>query len=253
MEAMNQATTALGDEDISQGLSAAQVLADLNARQMASRWRSGSESRRLTALLAKLREGLASVFPGQAPAPARDAAPKAGLQPVRARPIRGESQTVVEQRVYWRTELLQTFRTWVSWKTLGSLLLLVLFPRLLAFLIVMSVRVLARIALMLSSRLIRELVSQVTFMAADLEANIIDWLYQAWMETPSAMEALQSAPSSSSCAAPTWTPPSALAGPAAPTSLPTRPVDFLTLFLLLVQTLRSLPRGWGGWVRPQLG
>ena len=189
MEAMNQATTALGDEDISQGLSAAQVLADSNARQMASRWRSGSESR----------------------------------------------------------------STWVNWKNLGSLLLLVLFPRLLAFLIVMSVRVLARIALMLSSRLIRELVSQVAFMAADLEANIIDWLYQAWMETPSAMEALQSAPSSSSCAAPTWTPPSALTGPAAPTSLPTRPVDFLTLFLLLVQTLRSLPRGWGGWVRPQLG
>ena len=62
--AMTQAAVALGDEEIAQGLTAAQVLEDTAATNSATRWRSGPESRRLTAVLARLRQGLSSVLPG---------------------------------------------------------------------------------------------------------------------------------------------------------------------------------------------
>ena len=252
MEAMDRATIALGDEEVTPGLNAAQVLADSATRQSATRWRSGPESKRLTALMARFSEGLQSLFPGRADASARPV-----LQPVQAVPLRAAGQTGPVQLPAGSF----SGRAWMwiskcmSWKTLG-------FPRLVAFALMLGVRVLAQLLLRLTGRLLREMLSQVTLLAADMETQVIDWLYQLWMDSPATVEVWMTgsaAPvpstipaASASTSAPAWTS-SSPSSQAVTISLPTRPVDYLTLFLLLLQTLRSFPRGWGGWARPQLG
>ena len=246
---MTQAAVALGDEEISQGLTAAQVLEDTAATNSASRWRSGPESRRLTAVLARLRQGLSAVLPGlDSLGNSGAAAPP--LQPVHARPLRGGVATAeaASTSSSWRSRL-----SWLSsrlnFRTLGLLLMVIMFPRLLAFLVAMGVRLVASLLVRLSSRIIRELVMQIALLAADVESQVIDWLYNAWLEAQAPTTVVLPLSSSPSPPAPSVTSPTP---PQTVTvALPARPMDYLTLFLLLLQVLRSWPNGWVGWFRPQ--
>ena len=247
---MTQAASALGSEEIAQGLTASEVLANSDSTQSAARWRSGPEGRRLTAVLARLSQGLASVFPGVGAGGQSRAAWAEPLRPVHARPLRGsvdgpEAATAAPQ---WRQRLGMLVGR-INMKTLGLLLLMFMFPRLFAFLVAMSVRIVASLLMRLSGRILRELLTQMALLAVDLESQIIEWLYNTWVE--SQVPATSVTPSSPSPSVP-------ISGshgqPQTVTvALPTRPVDYLTLFLLLLQVLRSWPSGWVGWFRPQLG
>ncbi|OLQ14595.1 hypothetical protein AK812_SmicGene1219 [Symbiodinium microadriaticum] len=247
--ALTQAASALGNEEIAQGLTAAEVLASDDGTQSAARWRSGPEGRRLTAVLARLSQGLASVFPSLGPAVERGGAPAEPLQPVHARPLRGGVDVAGAASALspWR-QRLSVLLSRLNVKTLGLLLLVMMFPRLLAFLVAMSVRIVASLLMRLSGRILKELLTQMALLAADLESQIIEWLYNAWVESQAQTTttvALSSSPSSQ---------PSAEPGPpqTVTVALPARPVDNLTLFLLLFQVLRSWPSGWapGSFVPP---
>ena len=150
----------------------------------------------------------------------------------------------------WRSRL-NWLGSRLNLRTLGLLLVVVLFPRLLAFLVAMGVRLVASLLVRLSSRIIRELVMQIALLAADLESQVIDWLYNAWLEAQAPTTVVLPLASSPSPPLPSVTSP---APPQTVTvALPARPMDYLTLFLLLLQVLRSWPGGWVGWFRPQLG
>ena len=247
---MTQAATALGNEEIAQGLTAAEVLASSDSMQSAARWRSGPQGRRLTAVLARLSQGLASVFPGFGSAGEGGDPSAEPLRPVHARPLRGgvdgnEATSTVPSR----RRLFGLLMSRLNMKTLGLLLLVIMFPRLLAFLVAMFVRIVASLLMRLSGRIIRELLTQMALLAADLESQLIEWLYNAWVESQvptTGMVPMSSSPSVQPSSQPG--PP-----PTVTVALPTRPVDYLTLFLLLLQVLRSWPSGWVGWFRPQLG
>eukprot|EP00439_Symbiodinium_sp_Y106_P042420 s322_g5.t1 len=195
--AMTQAAVALGDEEIAQGLTAAQVLEDTAATNSATRWRSGPES----------------VATAEA----------------------ASTSSSWRSRLNWLGSRLNL-------RTLGLLLVVVLFPRLLAFLVAMGVRLVASLLVRLSSRIIRELVMQIALLAADLESQVIDWLYNAWLEAQAPTTVVLPLASSPSPPLPSVTSP---APPQTVTvALPARPMDYLTLFLLLLQVLRSWPGGW---------
>ena len=247
---MTQAASALGSEEIAQGLTASEVLANSDSTQSAARWRSGPEGRRLTAVLARLSQGLASVFPVVGAGGQGCAASAEPLRPVHARPLRGsvdgpEAATAAPQ---WRQRLGMLVGR-INMKTLGLLLLMFMFPRLFAFLVAMSVRIVASLLMRLSGRILRELLTQMALLAVDRESQIIEWLYNTWVG--SQVPATSVTPLSPSPSVP-------ISGshgqPQTVTvALPTRPVDYLTLLLLLLQVLRSWPSGWVGWFRPQLG
>jgi len=247
---MTQAAVALGDEEIAQGLTAAQVLEDSAATNSPTRWRSGPESRRLTAVLARLRQGLSAVLPGFDSS--EDSGGAAPLQPVHARPLRGGVATAqtASTSSSWRSRL-SWLGSHLNFRTLGLLLVVIMFPRLLAFLVAMGVRLVASLLVRLSSRIIRELVMQIALLAADLESQVIEWLYNAWLEAQAPTTVVLPLSSSPSPPVPSVTSP---APPQTVTvALPARPMDYITLFLLLLQVLRSWPAGWVGWFRPQLG
>ena len=179
MTAMTEAAATLGETEVSQGLSAAQVLADPGARQAAVRWRAGPVHRRLTALLARLRQGLGQVFPGMAATPAGEV-PLSHVAPV--------------EPSSWWTTCRSTVSMLMSWRTLVMLLAFGAFPRLIAFVIAMSVRLVARLLLLAAGRVFKELFMQIALLIAELESQLIEWLYNAWMEAQPATEQPRVAP-----------------------------------------------------------
>ncbi|OLP77710.1 hypothetical protein AK812_SmicGene42202 [Symbiodinium microadriaticum] len=183
--AMTQAAVALGDEEISQGLTAAQVL-----------------------------EGRQTLRPGG----------------VLGRRVGVATAEAASTSSSWRSRL-----SWLSsrlnFSTLGLLLMVIMFPRLLAFLVAMGVRLVASLLVRLSSRIIRELVMQIALLAADVESQVIDWLYNAWLEAQAPTTVVLPLSSSPSPPAPSVTSPTP---PQTVTvALPARPMDYLTLFLSL--------------------
>ena len=108
------------------------ALDDPGFRQQAARWRSGSGSRRVSAAFARLLTSLYTIFPGWATADglAQSAAPPI----VEALPFDQSSQPSL--RVWWLRFSMgwqSSLRWMVSYRrTLWALLLLLLFPRVVA-------------------------------------------------------------------------------------------------------------------------
>lgn len=166
------------------------ALDDPGFRQQAARWRSGSGSRRVSAAFARLLTSLYTIFPGWATADglAQSAAPPI----VEALPFDQSSQPSL--RVWWLRFSMgwqSSLRWMVSYRrTLWALLLLLLFPRVVAALIATVVRLFIRLMLAITTRLLRDLwlelggvVNQLssvsqgveTALMSQLEQILVDW------------------------------------------------------------------------------
>ena len=128
----------------------------------------------------------------------------------------------------------------LRWRTMACVLVLVLFPRVVALLTALLVRLVVRALWGLLVHFVKELYLQATLGAAELEDQLVFWLHQqlGWQATPSP------APQQTmfvAAAEPAPVPPP-------PPSQPTRPID-LIMVLLLGLTLRRMPVGGVGEVR----
>ena len=205
---------------------------------------SRPQGRRLTAVLARLSQGLASVFPGFGSAGEGGDPSAEPLRPVHARPLRGgvdgnEATSTVPSR----RRLFGLLMNRLNMKTLGLLLLVIMFPRLLAFLVAMFVRIVASLLMRLSGRIIRELLTQMALLAADLESQLIEWLYNAWVESQvptTGMVPMSSSPSVQPSSQPG--PP-----PTVTVALPTRPVGLPHAVFVAPSSASQLAQ-WVGWV-----
>ncbi|CAE7654091.1 unnamed protein product [Symbiodinium sp. CCMP2592] len=204
------------------GLTATQVLEDPQARAAAARWRAGSSARRLTAVLARARQGLQAWVNG--PTRELSGGPPA---PVRPRPLRPASRdgTPAEPT---------SWRAWLPRLSVWTVLLLVcvlVFPRIIAKFATLILRLLGKAMFSLMSNLIQELLSQTLQAATEMEDQVVEYLnlYLGGDSKPVA-----SLPQSDAVA----TPP---AQQQVVVAHPTRPVDLLMLLLLTFASSR-----WGG-------
>ena len=63
VEVVKRATATFGDDEVEPGVSMNEALCDPKLRASAAKWRSGSETRRVTALCARLLNGLQNIKP----------------------------------------------------------------------------------------------------------------------------------------------------------------------------------------------
>ncbi|CAE7443412.1 unnamed protein product [Symbiodinium sp. CCMP2592] len=199
------------------------MLEDPQARAAAARWRAGSSARRLTAVLARARQGLQAWVNG--PTRELSGGPPA---PVRPRPIRPASRdgTPAEPT---------SWRAWLPRLSVWTVLLLVcflVFPRIIAKFATLILRLLGKAMFSLMSNLIQELLSQTLQAATEMEDQVVEYLnlYLGGESKPVA-----SLPQSDAVA----TPP---AQQQVVVAHPTRPVDLLML-LLLTLNLRQQQGG----------
>ncbi|CAE7920809.1 unnamed protein product, partial [Symbiodinium necroappetens] len=231
MTAVGSAADQLGTAEVDAGRTAAEILGDEASRASAARWRSGSVHRRLTATLARLMTSLqqwTSLTP---------AAPRQGtLAPVQPRPLRAAPssspslQTPAQARGPWGSASLNWHRAW-WWGTLALLVMMCLFPRIVALFVAMVVRLVLRGCFVLASHVIKELCAQTFTLAGELEAHMVDWL-SGQLSLRTAQPQLP----------PNFAVPPAghdphnnnnnFAGPPAQVALPARPLDFVTWVLL---------------------
>ena len=233
--AVEQAGSQLGSAPLGNGLTAEQVLSDPTNRAAAARWRSGSMPRRITAALARAMQSLQEWSPPGALGPAGGPVP---TEPLPVRSARGTATAlpapVTSSGLLWWVPRL-TFRT------VGLLLFLLLFPRVVALVLALVFRLLSRAALSFVANVLFEIYQQAMFGAADVEDLLVHWLHQqlGWQTaTPSPEPVFLTAASQSA-------PSTAPAAAAGQTSLPTRPVDIL-IVVLLGLNLRQQPRLGGG-------
>ena len=213
-------------EPLDGGLTATQVLEDPQTRAAAARWRAGSGARQLTAVLARALQGLQA----WARWPARET-DQGQPAPVRPRPLRGSSRDhAPAEPTSWRA-WLPSF----SVRTVLLLICLFLFPRIIAKLTTLILRLLGRALASLVSNLIQELLSQTLQAATDMEDQVVEWLNH---HLGGNSKPVVSLPQSEAVAPPPAQQPVVV-------SHPTRPVDLLML-LLLGLNLRQQQVG-GGW------
>ncbi|CAE7376397.1 unnamed protein product [Symbiodinium microadriaticum] len=182
-------------EPLDGGLTATQVLEDPQTRAAAARWPAGSGARQLTA--------------GDGPETACSGA---------ARPLRGSSRDhAPAEPTSWRA-WLPSF----SVRTVLLLICLFLFPRIIAKLTTLILRLLGRALASLVSNLIQELLSQTLQAATDMEDQVVEWLNH---HLGGNSKPVVSLPQSEAVAPPPAQQPVVV-------SHPTRPVDLLMLLLL---------------------
>ena len=83
VDVISKVTSTFGHEEVEPGVSMEETLADPKLRASAAKWRSGSDGRRATALLARLLNGIHSIKPSWL-----DGSPAVEPQPVRTLPVR---------------------------------------------------------------------------------------------------------------------------------------------------------------------
>ena len=232
-KAVEQAGSHLGAATLDNGLTAEEVLSNPANRAVAARWRSGSMPRRITAALARAMQSLQEWSPSGALPAGRPAA----AEPLPVRGSRGTpaapSSTVQLWPLPWWVPRV-TFRTGVL------LLVLLLFPRVVALVFALVFRLLSRAAVSFLANVFLEIYQQAMFSAADVEEFLVQWLHQqlGWQTTTPSPEPVFLAASAQ---------PLPAAPPAAQgqVSLPTRPIDIL-IVILLGLNLRQQPLLGGG-------
>jgi len=231
LEAAHAAAAQLGDEPVDAGLSPAEVLQDPSACATATRWKAGSTARRVTAALAKLTTSL-STWTGQGRAPVHE------LQAVRTRPLMPQTDGL-QQR--FTGELLRRWLPITRWRTWLILLVVLVFPRVIALILALMVRLCVRGTVAICIHFGREIFYQVTAAAAEVEDSLVLWLSELLMGGPSTLQPPMLLTDGTQAPAPPPPPGSTT------TALPARPFDCVTLVLLVWNLYRGQPvRGGGG-------
>ena len=243
MEAVDQAARDLGPQEIDAGRSARDILADDSSLASAAKWRSGSLQRRFTAALAKLTASLKQ----WTSSPAVPAAGPPPLAPVRPRPLReaGEREQPRQESQGLLTGLRVRLSTW-KWGAVAILVIILLFPRVMALLLALLVRLVVRACFAVATHFFRELWWQASLVTSELEEALVQWLsFQLGLQTGPIVNV--------QVAAPTAALPVQHAGPgdnvagAPVAALPARPFDFVTRVLLALNLYQNRHRvGVGG-------
>ena len=235
--AVQRVASKLGSTHVDRGRTAADILSDESSREAASRWRTGSDHRRFTALLARVMSGLANMNPlGQQRGERRRDEPPVAVP----RPLQGEDRRAAGadrprlNPMAWARRLQLIW----GWRTILALVVIMIFPRLFAMVVTLSLKLLLKGFLLLLGRLLRELFLHFSSLAAEMEQQLMDVLQN---QLQSAMQ-------------PDFLQPQLVAAPGfagalpQPQPLPTRPVDGVSVILLLLQFRRGGPvlRGGGG-------
>ncbi|CAE6958585.1 unnamed protein product, partial [Symbiodinium sp. CCMP2592] len=234
LQAAQSAAQSLGEHEVDQGLTPAEILQDQHSRDSASRWRAGDARRRITAALARLVNSLQSWTTGST----ERASTRNGPQPVRPRPVqalRVDPSTAAASSMWWPRY------SWINKWTLLGLMLMVLFPKVTALVFGLMVRLVLRALSALISHLARELFTQILEITGDIEAQLVHFLSvqlgltSDW-HPPMTMPGAPAPP-----VYPAFAPP-----PAPPAALPARPMDMITLVLVALQLRNAPGLGWGG-------
>ena len=237
---VDQAARDLGPQEIDAGRSARDILADDSSLASAAKWRSGSLQRRFTAALAKLTASLKqwTSSPAAGPPP---------LAPVRPRPLReaGEREQPRQESQGLLTGLRVRLSTW-KWGAVAILVIILLFPRVMALLLALLVRLVVRACFAVATHFFRELWWQASLVTSELEEALVQWLsFQLGLQTGPIVNV--------QVAAPTAALPVQHAGPgdnvagAPVAALPARPFDFVTWVLLALNLYQNRHRvGVGG-------
>ncbi|CAE7210922.1 unnamed protein product [Symbiodinium sp. CCMP2592] len=228
LEAAHTAAVQLGDEPVDAGLTPAEVLQDPSACATATRWKAGSTARRVTAALASL-----STWTGQGRAPVHE------LQPVRTRPL---TRPVDGPRQLFTGELLRRWLPLTRWRTWLILMMVLIFPRVIALLLALMVRLCVRGVVAIAIHFGREIFFQITAAAAEVEDSLVLWLSELLMGGPSTLQPPLLLSDGTPAPAPPPPPPGGITN-----TLPARPFDCVTIVLLLWNLYRGQPvRGGGG-------
>lgn len=178
VDVVREVTASCGHAEVEPGVSMNEALSDPKLRASAAKWRSGNETRRVTALCARLLNGLQSIKPswleGLAAAP--EPAPVQPLPMREARVGPHEPPNRLMMVYYW-------FLAHVKWKTLCLVLLIMCFPKVFALLVTVVIRLLVRALLALVGRLLtevgrelREMLFQVTLATSSTEESLLQYL-----------------------------------------------------------------------------
>jgi len=77
----------------------------------------------------------------------------------------------------WARQVTQSRLPRLSWRTVLAVLVVLLFPRLIALTIAITLRLVAKAVMNLASHVLRELWFQLNATAAEIEDALVDWLY----------------------------------------------------------------------------
>ena len=246
MDVVSKVTSAFGQEEVEPGVSMEETLADPKLRASAAKWRSGSEGRRATALLARFLNGIQSMKPSWL-----DGSPAVEPRPVRTLPVREACFGPPEAQARWKTLWHWIWSRYGFW-TLGLGLLIVVFPKIFALVVTAIMRLLVRAILALLGRMVtelgrelKEMVMQVTLATSSTEEVVLqymdDLLAMGSISSPSYVVTTSPSPpmaSSSSSASQTMPPCSPSPNP---------PWSFLSCLLLVFDlVLRLRPMGGAG-------
>ena len=235
LNAVDQAAAQLGDTEIDSGLTAPEILADPQTRESASRWRAGNAPRRVTSALARLTTSLKSWMQGSSST--TSATSTSLLAPTRARPLLQSGRPTDPVEPPSHLMVLYTWFRAARWRTGLAALSVLMFPKVVALIIALIIRLWVRATMALLTHVGRELFLQIMSAASDIEDNLVSWLTQqlGGQSAP--------APSYLTDGATLHTSPPATTPTAA---LPARPFDLVTVVLLVWNLQRGLPAGGGG-------
>eukprot|EP00435_Cladocopium_sp_Y103_P035485 s3152_g9.t1 len=187
---MGQAVQELASTPVEEGRhigsSLAQALHDPEFVERASRWRGGNYGRQVASVLAKVAKYLRIVKPEIL----ESASTACALQPVRPLPLGSAAAaptwwTLAQRRLADSLPRLGSNRSWFMWW--GMTLVILLYPRMVAAILVLVLRLCLRALALVLGRLIAELWSEArsciwTALQSSwvLEDHLVSWLDAAW-------------------------------------------------------------------------
>ena len=178
LRAVQMASAELSPEEV-------ESLQDPQFRSQAAKWRSGSGSRRVSAVLAKLLNGLHAIKPGWV---------SAGLETedmpvVEALPLKEKvenGQLAIRMKRWGILAMVWLRRHWV---TAWCLALLLFFPKLIAAVVAMTIRLMMRLLMALIMRVFREVavelggvLTQLSSLTSGLEQALVHYLDSMMVE-----------------------------------------------------------------------
>lgn len=246
VDVISKVTSTFGHEEVEPGVSMEETLADPKLRASAAKWRSGSDGRRATALLARLLNGIHSIKPSWL-----DGSPAVEPQPVRTLPVREAIHGPPAPQARWKTLWHWVWSRYGFW-TLGLGLLIVVFPKIFALVVTAIMRLLVRAILALLGRMVaelgrelKEMVMQVSLATSSTEEVVLQYMDElmAMGSSPSPSPVVPTSPSSSTASSLSAS--SQSLPPCSPN--PNPPWSFLSCLLLVLDLfLRLRPMGGAG-------
>ena len=248
LEAVQQATLELTQPELD-------ALSDASFRSQASRWRSGSGSKKVSAALARMLNSLHAIKPQWLSSLRRGGEDPPAVVPL---PLNGPAQPSPSWffiRLNWVERMVKFLGAYM--RTVVVLIVLLCFPKLVSAFIAFTIRLVLRLCSAIIVRLLREVwvelvgfLGQITNLTSGVEQSLVAYLEDVMMSWSSGWlvstppTVLQTSPMS----APVVDGPPSQVFPS-PSPPPTPPPQVFTNLLLLANLLlhlRTAHRGWGG-------